>query len=246
MTMAKHFSFLLTLSLLPFCLSAQGISGEYFTTTANGEVVLTLTSAGQSQYSGLMIDDNGDHFALNGEAADAGVFGTITVREGAVLYFAVQPEGQGVTFFLIPSDIFGQPDSDNATSFAMQRRGATAAKPPVTAAKVEGQRDQRLVGNWLRSESYTSGEYSFASQWRLILQADGTYLYGDTKVAGGGPGTSAVSGDGGYTRGQWKTENGVIYINENGSGWQAYAGYYVEGNSLLLKFGDGSKQVWSR
>jgi hypothetical protein len=110
---------------------------------------------------------------------------------------------------------------------------------------VSTERDPNLVGNWLYSESYTSGSYSFASQWRLIVNADGTYLYGDAKMAGGGPGTSAQSGGGDYTRGQWKTQNKTIYINE-GYGWQPYAGYYIEGNSMLMKFADGSKQVWKR
>lgn len=106
-------------------------------------------------------------------------------------------------------------------------------------------RDPGLIGSWLYTESYSSGDYSFASQWRLIVNADGTYLYGDAKIAGGGSGVSASSGGGGYTRGQWKTENSTIYINE-GNGWQPYAGYYLEGNSMLLKFSDGNKQVWKR
>jgi len=113
------------------------------------------------------------------------------------------------------------------------------------STSVNTERDPNLIGNWLYSESYTSGSYSFASQWRLIVNADGTYLYGDAKMAGGGPGSSGQSGGGDYTRGQWKTQNKTIYINE-GYGWQPYAGYYIEGNSMLMKFEDGSKQVWKR
>ena len=94
--------------------------------------------------------------------------------------------------------------------------------------------------------SYSSGEYGFASQWKMLVNADGTYLYGDGRVVGGGPGIGGDTGGGGdVTRGQWRTQNGVIYTNE-GYGWQPYAGYYVEGASLMLKFGDGSKQVWKR
>jgi hypothetical protein len=106
-------------------------------------------------------------------------------------------------------------------------------------------RDPGLIGSWLYSESYTSGGYGFASQWRLIINADGTYLYGDAKVAGGGSGIGGASGGSGYTRGQWGTRNMTIYINE-GYGWQPYAGYYLEGASMLMKFADGSKQVWKR
>lgn len=108
------------------------------------------------------------------------------------------------------------------------------------------QLDQRIVGNWLYSDSYTSGEHSFASQYRLIVNGDGTYLYGDGQVAGGGPGVSGSTGGGaGMTPGKWKTENGIIHIDE-GAGWQPFAKYYVEGASMMLTFGDGSKQVWQK
>jgi hypothetical protein len=126
--------------------------------------------------------------------------------------------------------------------------GATAGGAPGAggSAGVAGyERDPSLIGNWLYSESYTSGDYGFASQWRLIINADGSYLYGDAKVAGGGPGIGGQTGGGDYTRGQWGTRNGTIYINE-GYGWQPYAGYYVEGTSMLMKFANGSKQVWKR
>ena len=53
------------------------------------------------------------------------------------------------------------------------------------------------------------------------------------------------SGGGDMTRGQWKTSNQTIYINE-GYGWQPYATYVTDGGSLLMKFGDGSKQLWKR
>jgi hypothetical protein len=107
------------------------------------------------------------------------------------------------------------------------------------------ERDQRLVGVWSYTDSYTSGEFSFASQFKMQVNPDGSYLYGDGRVVGGGPGVGGDSGGGDVTRGQWKTQNQTIYINE-GFGWQPYAGYYIEGASLMLKFGDGSRQVWKR
>jgi hypothetical protein len=107
------------------------------------------------------------------------------------------------------------------------------------------ERDQRLVGVWSYTDSYTSGEFSFASQFKMQVNPDGSYLYGDGRVVGGGPGVGGDSGGGDVTRGQWKTQNQTIYINE-GFGWQPYAGYYLEGASLMLKFGDGSRQVWKR
>jgi len=132
-------------------------------------------------------------------------------------------------------------------SSAGQSQGGFAPYDPSGdqdgAQQVE--RDARLIGGWLYTDSYTSGEYSFATQWRLIINADGSYLYGDAKVAGGGGGISGSSGGGDVTRGQWRTENNVIYIND-GTGWQPYARYTTDGGSLLMQFGDGSKQLWKR
>ena len=124
-----------------------------------------------------------------------------------------------------------------------KNKSNTSVHPKSNSAGIE--RDPNLIGNWLYSNSYTSGDFGFTTQYRLIINLDGSYLYGDAKMAGGGPASSVSSEGGGYTKGQWKTQNKTIYINE-GSGWQAYAGYYVEGNSMLMKFSDGSKQVWER
>ena len=84
------------------------------------------------------------------------------------------------------------------------------------------------------------------SLWTGSYSADGSYTYGDTEIAGGDQGSSFYSGgNSGHETGQWKTEKGVIFINE-GYGWQSYAEYYVEGNSMLFTFSDGSKQLWER
>lgn len=107
-------------------------------------------------------------------------------------------------------------------------------------------RDSRLVGAWNYTDSYSSGAYSFATQWKLLVNPDGSYVYGDGRVVGGGPGIGGDSGSGGdVTRGQWKTENGVLYIN-TGEGWQGYARYTTNGQSMLMQFADGSKQLWKR
>lgn len=109
------------------------------------------------------------------------------------------------------------------------------------------ERDQRLVGIWSRSESYNSGDFGFATQESMQVLADGTYLVGDSRVIGGGPGITGDTGNsnGVSARGQWKTQGNIIYISE-GAGWQPFARYYVEGYKMMLTFGDGTKQVWSR
>jgi hypothetical protein len=79
----------------------------------------------------------------------------------------------------------------------------------------------------------------------MQINADGTYRYGDGQVMGGNSDLSFDSGQGSASTGQWKTQGRVVYINE-GYGWQPYANYIVDNNSMLFKFTDGSKQLWER
>lgn len=145
------------------------------------------------------------------------------------------------------------PANGQSQQIVFTRGAAAAATAPgnnlnggQAGASQQFERDTRLVGAWNYTDSYTSGEYSFATQWKLIVNPDGTYLYGDGRVVGGGPGMSGDSGSGGdVTRGQWRTENGILYVN-TGAGWQAYARYTTNGQSLLLQSGDGNKQLWKR
>lgn len=107
------------------------------------------------------------------------------------------------------------------------------------------ERDQRLVGSWIQSDSYTSGDHSFATQNRLIVQPNGTFLFGDSKVAGGGPGMSGTTGGGGYEQGYWRTQNSLIYVKGQGN-WTPFARYYIENGRMLLTFDDGSRQILYR
>ena len=109
----------------------------------------------------------------------------------------------------------------------------------------EGPKDPNLIGNWLYSESYTSGTFTMASQWRFIFKNDGSFLYGDAKMSGGDALASAQSTGGDYYKGTWKTEKDTIYLNE-GQGWVPYAKYYIEGDRLLMTISDESKKIWFR
>jgi len=369
---------------------AQDLAGDYFITTASGEIGLELRSEDAYRYSGFMTDEEGTRFPLQAQISPGGVLeGAISGKAGQMTFKAYSA-GNALQFSLIPLNASGQPNPNNPIEFAMQRRlaaaspqparvntpaggltprtPAPAATPPQQAFpstppppansmggplagqsstpaatwsgayqgnvngtsstlnlqqqgtmlsgdinaggyryKLQGnamgtqftgkltdpqtgailgcsgvmengrlamtvlvkdpntglsqpmnlqftkrpagpggplqanpgmsadigvrggmpQLDARLVGTWLYSAYNATGQYS------LILQADGTYLYGNGAAAGG------------YNRGQWKTENNSIYINE-GMGWRPYAGYYLEGANLMLKFADGNQQVWKR
>ena len=229
--------------LLSFCLQAQTLSGTY-----NGNIEGTPAKLGLKQDGGNLsgqIDANGYIYNLRGTVNGNRTQGTLT-----------DSQTQGIMKYLgsLEKDNFSLTlTTGNSSPYVIQFiREGNAAGPiggvinPKTETNSSVQLDKRILGNWLYTDSYSSGEYSFASQYRLIINGDGTYLYGDGKVAGGGPGVSGTGGEGsGMSPGKWKTENGIIYIDE-GYGWQAYAKYYVEGASMMLTFGDGSKQIWKR
>jgi len=105
--------------------------------------------------------------------------------------------------------------------------------------------DQNLVGTWRFTDSYVSGEFSFATDWFIWFYADGTFKYSEGRTAGGGPDVSADTGAGDVGTATWKSENKSISLDE-GNGWQFYAKYYRENNYLMLTYGNGKKQVWEK
>lgn len=109
----------------------------------------------------------------------------------------------------------------------------------------QGPKDQRIVGHWRFTDSYISGQFSFATDYHMQINADGSFQYGKGRTMGGGPDSSIDSGESEYDMGSWKTENGSLYVHD-GVGWHFYAKYYQEGDNLMLTYQNGSKQVWER
>jgi hypothetical protein len=79
----------------------------------------------------------------------------------------------------------------------------------------------------------------------LLICADGSFVKSTGDSVGGGAGWSAENRGTDSTRGRWRTQQGVIYI-QNGAGWEAYARYYVEVSKLMLTFSNGQREIWYR
>ena len=111
-------------------------------------------------------------------------------------------------------------------------------------------RDPNLVGLWIRSDSQCSyGNYTFcfAGQLKMLIKADGTFYQGGYESAGGGPGATFTSGPNGWNKAEWATANRIVYGRLNSSQpWTPVARYYIEGNSMLLTSGDGTREIWER
>ena len=212
-------------------------NGTYYGDIKGTSATLILTQDGSSVTG--KIDASGYFYNISGTSTDSQFLGELIdpQTQGKMSCSGTMQKDQ--VSLVIKDPTSGQSFTLN---FSKTNPGISS-QSNNQAAGVE--RDSNLIGNWLYSDSYTNGDFSFTTQYRLIVNPDGTYLYGDAKMAGGGPGVSGISEGGGYTKGQWKTQNKIIHINE-GYGWQPYAKYYVEGNSMMMTFSDGSKQVWKR
>lgn len=130
------------------------------------------------------------------------------------------------------------------------KAGGPLGQPQVkrNTSQESVERDQGIIGSWLYSKSYTSGDsFGGVTETSMIIRADGTYQYGGSQVAGGDASVSFQSGGGDWSSGEWKTANGIIYIKEQGSAnWTAYCEYVVDYENLLFTFEDGTKMLWNR
>lgn len=109
--------------------------------------------------------------------------------------------------------------------------------------KQMGERDPRLVGTWVKSSSYTSGDFSVATSQTCEIRADGMLTLYDGEMAGGGDAGSFSSGPsrGGVTS-RWHTQGNLLYIDG-----QLYARFGFSGNTLGLWFSENGKpEIWSR
>ena len=82
----------------------------------------------------------------------------------------------------------------------------------------------------------------------MIINADGSYVYGQTNAGGGGDAGSIISRGGGEpTKGKWKTRNSFIYIMESGqSQWAPYARYTISASTMKFVYREGAPKIWKR
>lgn len=232
---------------------AAGFSGTYQGVMANLPTALVLEQKG-SVLTGTMQSHNESPYTISGTASGNVARGEIVyARDSATFGFEARLKDTGLTWTTV---LFGIPLPGTATDF--QRKGKTAgAKPGGSVSgsrrsrEPTGQaRDQRLVGSWSHGESYTSGDFSVASEQFVEFQADGTYAFSRGGLAGGGSAGSFDAGTGGeISRGQWRTQDHILYVMETGAvGWQPYGKYGVtdDQTTMMVTFSNGEKELWER
>jgi hypothetical protein len=199
-------------------LSAQQWDGQYQGNIEGTPATLDIQTSGETLNA--VIDAQGYRYNLQGTMQGNSANGKLTdPQTQATMDFTAENSQGSVLLTLIAVDPYSGQQQRFPLTFRRNAQNAPIGQAPMTGSgsQTENQngaveeRDQRLVGLWSYTESYSSGEYSFASQFKLQINPDGTYLYGDGKVAGGGPGVSGSSGSGGdVTQGKWKTEGNII------------------------------------
>lgn len=189
----------------------------------------TLSLRGEGERVAGTIDAGGYRYSIEAARVDARTArgSLVDGQGGGAVEARIELAGGGVALTL--------PALGGGLVLAFHPETADAGAPgrfhPVPAAASED-RDPALIGHWSRNETMISGNASLVIRHHLEISADGGYA----KWTGQGSGA---------IRGRWRTQGGVVYSAE-GAGWEPYARYFVEGGSLMLTFGDGSREVWHR
>lgn len=203
------------------------------------------------------LDAGGYRYTLAGTANSGTASGTLTDPQvGSAMPFELARDGEALTLVMVVRGPQGQvqrvPLSFAPRTDASPPQGSSGLRPPRgSGAEAEVERDPMLIGAWSYADTYVSGDFSGTTRLYLQVHPDGTYLYGNGEVAVGGSSAygaySGRSGGGDVVQGQWRTEGSILYVKEPGVlAWTPYARYYVEGPRMLLTFGDGARQVWTR
>ncbi|MFM1877384.1 MAG: hypothetical protein RLZZ241_250 [Bacteroidota bacterium] len=112
-----------------------------------------------------------------------------------------------------------------------------------------GNRDNRLVGVWRRTESYSSSSFggdgfSMVNEWIMVLNADGSVELSSKNA--GGTGSVSGSSQGQVQRGYWKTENKLFYTSDTGNApWMNIGEYLIDSQRMMIKQPSGN-QLWER
>ncbi len=190
------------------------------------------------------IDAGGYKYSVSGKLVGGGIEGHLEDRNtGGQMPFNAALEGTALNLNMVV------PGSNQPVSFIFTKSGKADQETPSGSAQseVSVEKDLALVGQWTRTDSMMSGDFTMSTQYFLIINQDGSYKYMIGKSAGGGPGTGIESSGGDVTVGEWKTSNRIVYIKQQGSAqWTPYAYYYVEPSKLMFKFDSGSNEIWYR
>jgi len=213
--------------------SAAPFHGTFWTDVNGTRIVLRL------EQSGATVTGKVDGATISGRADGSVARGDVSDPQSPQIAatFEMARKGAQLAFTLTLRD----PQSGQTAT--VPTITLTAGEPPRVDAKL----DQRAIGRWRHTWARASGDFTVAIDVSMILGADGSFAYGDSKMAGGGADSSFVGNDGEVERGHWCAEGGVLYASQdNGATWHPYAKYAISGDTMMLTYDNGKKQIWER
>lgn len=163
--------------------------------------------------------------SLRSTGGATGVVTAVTTLMLALIYAAGASAGVVVAGLVLMPQV----------AAAQQEQGADAQDSVAAETVAVG---MSLVGTWLYSESYATGDRSTGQSYQLTLLEDGNFLYGSTGSVVGSP--IRIT-----NRGRWRTRDDVLLLNE-GTGWVPYARFVVDRQQLSMTFADDSRELWQR
>src|SRR5690606_2606582 len=158
--------------------STEGLDGPY-TGTINGTPA-TLTLQQQDASLSGVIDASGYQYTLTGTVDGHAGRGTLSdPQAGGAMEFELAAEGDALTLTLLTVDPFA--GQTQRVPLVFQRGEGVQPAPAaggqeMGAADAEAGGDPSLVGAWVYSDTYTSGEFSSTTRVYLQVNPDGTYL----------------------------------------------------------------------
>ncbi len=221
---------------------AVAFSGVYEGVVSGAAATLTLERQGDRAEGDLNVAGyayrvvgavTGERFS--GELVDPTLGGRVPLLGAAI------PEGIALDAGGGPMP-FHRPDGDKPVPEATGDP-STGRIPIPPAEDVPEGLDPDVVGQWRRTETMASGDFTMASDYFLAVAGDGTF----ESANGGSAGSMGTvsSGVEVTARGRWRVRGDLILLDE-GWGYQPFAHYQAAGTKLVFVFGDGSRQIWDR
>lgn len=211
----------------------RGFQGKFTAEGANGPITFTLVQTGDV----VEISSGGEKIAGRLVARDRveaeSREGELTARMVLTL------DGENLRMRVTATDAEG--NSEEAPEVVLTRVGVPAT-PSGGGAVAGGARDARLAGHWRHTEARASGGVSYATDRHLVLNEDGTILTW-TKSASSFSGTEESP----RTGGTWKTEQGELWLRDEGATeWIPAGKYGLTDTHLMLTAASGEKMIYER
>lgn len=231
----------------------QTFSGKW-SGNINGVPAILTSQQNVKQVQGKIVAD-GYIYNFQGNLSAGIVSGILSdPQTQGQMNFEMSKDADQLYFDILVNNIYTGETQRQRINFRPASKSAPSTPP--RSAQNPADLDKQLVGYWSHTETIVSGEFSTVSQVIMKINPDGSYLYGNARTMASGSSDygegyadiSADTGDSGqYTPGQWKVKSDILYVKEDGTNqWYPYAKYYLEGNTLMLTFGDNSRQLWYR